>query len=389
MKRPVVIATFLLSMASTVSAQSTVTLYGVVDVGVLSQTKTSGNNDPKGNQTSNETGMASGQQSGSRWGLKGVEDLGNGFSANFVYESSVSVNTGTASGFTRQSTLGLTSKSWGAIDLGRRLSPGTLAFDGVDPFGHGYGTASLNSSMGATFSRLSNMLMYTSPSMNGFIGSVGYSFDADAKSIKGAPHSSGYSDVSDQYGSTTKTRAFNLGLRYADGPIVIGFVYAQYMPAAWKTGNAIAVADAPTAKQWNLGGTYDFKVVKVHAAYGQNIDGIIEGTSVLSSFTDGGDTDSAGGILFKSGARTSSWMLGFSAPVGADNKVFFTWQQMMPGGTFRNTAYASTQNVGSLGYTYNMSKRTNLYAYFSSMVNSGMLAGAKSNSLGVGVRHLF
>lgn len=389
MKKYVFIATFLLSTASTVSAQSTVTLYGVVDVGVLSQTVTSGDNDLKGNQTSNQTGMASGQQSGSRWGLKGVEDLGNGFSANFVYESSVSVNSGASSSFTRQSTLGLTSKFWGAIDLGRRLSPGTLAFDGIDPFGNSFGTAALNSSMGATFSRISNMIMYTSPSMNGFIGSIGYSFDADAKSIKGAPNSSGYSDKFEQYGSTTKTRAFNLGLRYADGPIVVGVTYAQYMPAAWKTGNALVVADAPTPKQWNLGGTYDFKVIKVHAAYGQNIDGIIEGTSVLSSFTDGGDTDSGGGILFKSGARTSSWMLGLSAPVGSDNKVFITWQQMMPGGTFRNSAYVTTQNVGSLGYTYSLSKRTNLYAYFSSMVNSGMLAGAKSNSLGVGVRHLF
>jgi predicted porin len=333
--------------------------------------------------------MASGQQSGSRWGLKGVEDLGNGLSANFVYEAAVVVNNGTSSDFTRQSTLGLVSKSWGALDLGRRTTPGTLAFDGIDPFGNNYGTASLNSSLGATFSRLSNMIMYTSPLINGFTGSIGYSFDASAKSITGAPTSAGYTGTFPKYGSTTKTRAFNLGLRYASGPLVLGALYAQYMPAAWKTGNSPAVANAPTPKQWSLGGTYDFKVVKVHAAYGQNIQGIIEGTSVLSSFTDGGDTDSKGGVLFASGARASSWMLGLSAPAGTEGKVFLSWQQMMPGGSFKNSNFVNTQNVGSIGYTYSMSKRTNLYAYYSYMNNTSMSAGSKASSLGVGVRHLF
>lgn len=389
MKKYVLLGSFMTVLAGTVSAQTSVTLYGVVDVGVLTQTLTSGNNDPKGNQTSNQTGMASGQQSGSRWGLKGVEDLGNGLSANFVYESAVTVNTGSSSGFTRQSTLGLESKVWGKLDLGRRLSPGTLAFDGIDPFANSFGTASLNSSLGATFSRISNMMMYTSPLLNGFTASIGYSFDADAKSIKGAPTSAGYTGTFEKYGSTTKTRAFNLGLRYAKGPLVLGALYAQYMPAAWKTGNSPAVANAPTPKQWSLGGTYDFKVVKAHAAYGQNIQGIVEGTSVNSSFTDGGDTDSGGGILFASGARASSWMLGLSAPAGAEGKVFLSWQQMMPGGSFKNSNFVNTQNVGSIGYTYSMSKRTNLYAYYSYMNNSAMLAGSKASSLGVGVRHLF
>lgn len=387
MKKHILLSAFTLGLAATASAQSSVTLYGVVDVGVLSQTLKGGNNDPKG--ASNNTGVASGQQSGSRLGFKGVEDLGNGYSANFVFEQAVNVGNGAAAGYTRQSTLGLTSKTLGALDFGRRLTPGTLGFDGIDPFNNSFGTASLNASMGATNGRLSNMIMYTTPFINGFIASVGYSFDAQTRSIIGAPTSAKYSDVDDKFGSTTTTRAFNLGLRYADGPILVGFTYAQYMPAAWKTGNSPAVADAPTPKQWNIGGTYDFKVVKVHAAYGQNIGGIIEGLNVLSSFTDGGDGDSQGGVLFKSGARTSSWMFGLSAPINSSNKVFLSWQQMMPGGTFRNSSNKTTQNVGSLGYTYSMSKRTNLYAYISSMVNVNMLAGSKSNSLGVGVRHLF
>jgi predicted porin len=82
-------------------------------------------------------------------------------------------------------------------------------------------------------------------------------------------------------------------------------------------------------------------------------------------------------------------MLGLSAPVGAAGRVFLSWQQMMAGGSYKTLANTSTQNVGSIGYTYSLSKRTNLYAYYSYMSNIAMLSGAQSNSLGVGVRHLF
>lgn len=387
MKKTLLAAALLAGFAGAASAQSSVTLYGVVDVGVLSQTIRTGDNDPKGNQTSNQTGMASGQQSGSRWGLKGVEDLGNGLSANFVYESAVDVSSGSSSGFTRQSTLGFTSKSWGSVDLGRRTTPGTVAFAGIDPFAAGFGTSALDSSMGAQFMRYSNMIMYSTPVISGFSGGIGYSFDSGA-TVVGAPTSATYTGAFPKFGSTTKTRALGIGLRYANGPLLIAGTYDQYMPAAWKTGNAADLANQTNVKQWNLGATYDFKVVKAHVAYGQNIDGIIEGTSVGSNF-DGGDTNSKGGVLFAKGGRTSSWMAGLSAPVGASGSVFLSWQQMAAGGDFKSSAQTATQNVGSIGYTYSLSKRTNLYAYYSYMSNAVMLSGAQSNSLGVGVRHLF
>lgn len=399
MKKTLLAAALLAGFAGAASAQSSVTLYGVVDVGVLSQTLKSGDSDPTGNRTQNQTGMASGQQSGSRWGLKGVEDLGNGLSANFVYESGVSTNDGSSTNFTRQSTLGLVSKSWGALDLGRRTSPGTVAFAGIDPFANGFGTAALDSSMGMTFARYSNMIMYSTPNIKGFSGSAGYSFDTGSK-VVGAPNSADYTGTFPKYGSTTKTRAFGLGLRYAGGPLVVAGTLDIIMPAAWKTGNATAVQGVGNLTSWNLGGTYDFKVVKVHAGYGQNIGGLAEGTTTVNSFQSGGDTNSQGGYAFKSGARTSGWMIGLSAPVGASGSVFLSWQQMMAGGSFRNytgtingvknvAISSATQNVGSIGYTYSMSKRTNLYAYYSYMSNAGMVTGAQSSSLGVGVRHLF
>ena len=392
MKKTLLAAALLAGFAGAASAQSSVTLYGVVDVGVLSQTLKTGDNDKLGSRSSNQTGMASGQQAGSRWGLKGVEDLGNGLSANFVYESAVNVGDGSSSGFTRQSTLGIVSKSWGALDLGRRTTPGTAAFAGIDPFGNGFGTAAIDSSMGMAFARYSNMIMYSTPNIKGFSGNIGYSFDTGG-TILGAPIANtpvtGYSDQFEKYGNTTKTRAFGLGLRYGSGPLVVAGTLDILMPAAWKTGNAVTQKNVGNLTNWTLGGTYDFKVVKAHAAYGQNIGGIAEGTSTLNSVQSGGDTNSAGGFLFKQGVRTSSWMLGLSAPVGAAGRVFLSWQQMMAGGSFKTLANTDTQNVGSIGYTYSLSKRTNLYAYYSYMSNIGMLSGAQSNSLGVGVRHLF
>jgi predicted porin len=394
MKKTLLAAALLAGFAGAASAQSSVTLYGVVDVGVLSQTLKTGDNDRLGNRTSNQTGVASGQQSTSRWGLKGVEDLGNGLSANFVYEAAVNVGNGTSGdGFQRQSTLGVVSKSWGSFDIGRRSTPGSVAFAGIDPFNTGFGTADIQSSMGMAFARQSNMIMYSTPNISGFSGGISYSFDTGV-AVAGAPVSSEYNNTFEKYGSTTKTRAFGLGLRYGNGPLLLAGTFDVIMPASWKQGSALGSSplgdqNATNVKQWNLGATYDFKVVKAHAAYGQNIDGLLEGSNVINNFATGGDTNSNGAYLFAPGARTTSWMAGLSAPVGAAGSVFLSWQQMAAGGSFKDLANTATQNVGSIGYTYSLSKRTNLYAYYSYMSNVSMLSGSQSNSLGVGVRHLF
>lgn len=384
MKKTLLAAALIAGYAGAASAQNSVTLYGVVDVGLMYQNITP----VQGAQARNQLGMASGTQSGSRWGLKGVEDLGNGLKAMFVYESGVTVETGASTGFTRASFLGLESASWGTVKLGRDTSSGTDMVSGIDPFAAGFSTAALDSTMGTAFIRYSNMLKYTSPSFSGFQGSIGYTFgdqgnNAFALNTAGVP--TAYN--SSAFGTTNKNRAVTLGLRYANGPILVAGAYDQIMMA----GNATATVPAPNAnpKAWLLGGTYDFKVAKLHAAYGQTIDGIIDGSAAFANAgTPAGNTNSNGGILAVSGARSQSWMIGASAPVGAAGKVFASWQQQIPGGSF-DTAGAATANVGSIGYTYNLSKRTNLYAFYSYTSNYLMVEGAKSNIIGVGARHLF
>jgi len=378
MKKTLLAAALLAGFAGAASAQSSVTLYGVVDIGLNYQSIKPGAAAPN-TTTKSQFGMASGQQAGSRWGLRGVEDLGNGLSANFVYESAITSTTGASTGFTRQSTLGLVSKSWGAVDLGRRTAPSTQAFSGIDPFAAGYGTAATTTTIGTNFYRLSNMVMYTTPSMSGFTGSIGYSFDTGL-TISGTPTPAGVA----AYGTGYKTRATSLGLRYANGPILLAGTFDSFQAPASRT----AVPAAKTVNMWALGGTYDFKVVKIHAAYSQSIDGLLNNLSTINSVATGGDTNSPSALQFRPGARTNSWMVGLSAPVGAAGRVFGSVQQKIAGGNLKQLNTGNELSA-SVGYTYAMSKRTNVYAYYSYVNNAAMVSSASINTIGLGLRHLF
>lgn len=358
-------------------AQSSVSLYGVVDLGFAYQRNKTGTSQEvfkKPNTIYSQFGLASGQEAASRWGLKGVEDLGNGLKANFVYESGIDATNGTASGFTRQSTLGLTQNGIGSIDLGRRLSPGSIAFVGIDPFNTSYGLASLDSSMGATNIRYSNMVALATDDFNGFKFMAGYSSETGLKAVN--------SPVKPEaFGTSNKFRAVSLAARYSSGPVLLSALFDTYLSPSGENSSSV--------KQWNIGGVYDFKVVKVHAAFGQNIDGRVSGTNTLGNVeTTGGDTNTRGAILFAPGARTNQWMVGLSAPIGAQGKLFGSVQQMRPGGDFIQGSRTS-QTTSSVGYSYQFSKRTDAYIYYSYMNAPDMHAGGNAQTLGTGIRHVF
>lgn len=364
-------------------AESSVTLYGVIDIGFNYESYKLGNDPNIFNNPSSsygQFGMAAGQQTGSRWGLKGVEDLGNGISANFVLEQSVIANTGAESSSKPQSTIGLSSASFGAIDFGRRAAPSTYALYGVDPFGNAFGQATLDSSIGTAFMRLSNMIMYRSPSFSGWSAAAGYSFNTGLSNYFGSTKQS-----SGSFGTSNKFRALSTGLRYAKGSLLVGASFDVFFPNTDLQGEP----DYTTVKTWNIGGTYDFEVIKLHAAYGQNIDGIADGSNVLANAgTSGGVTNTQGGMFFRPGARTQSWMLGLTLPIFGSGSVFTSLQQMIPGGTF-DQSKTNTMTVASIGYTYGLSERTNLYLYYSYMDQSAMLSGTSSQALGLGIRHFF
>ena len=92
--------------------------------------------------------------------------------------------------------------------------------------------------------------------------------------------------------------------------------------------------------------------------------------------------------------KVNSYMLGFTAPIGATSKVFGSWLRAQGAGDTiaANSAIgitAAAMNVYSIGYQYDFTKRTNLYAYASQVQNYAMVDQLKSTVLGVGMRHQF
>jgi predicted porin len=199
-------------------AQSSVTLYGLVDAGI--------------DYTNNVGGhaawqMASGFAQGSRWGLKGSEDLGGGYRALFQIENGFNVNSGTlAQGgrmFGRQAYVGLGSTRFGTVTLGRQydslvdyLAPTTANGSwGVYPFSHPLD----NDNTGNTF-RVNNTVKYASPEFAGFSFGGTYSFSNDT--------------------GFARNRQWSVGAQYEQGGLLIGAAFLNANDPGATSGGAIA-----------------------------------------------------------------------------------------------------------------------------------------------------
>ena len=356
---------------------STIVLYGLLDLGFSYQRIQAGSDSTTFAQPGRaqaQLAMASGQQSGSRWGIKGTQALSNGFQINFVLESGVDVTTGASSGFDRQSTLGIQSEQWGEWTMGRRITPATEAFAGIDPFDFSFGQSSLTSSMGSSFIRFSNLVAYTTPVMNGVSVYGGWSFDTGLRNIN-APETAG------AFGTSNKFRALSLGFRYEAARFLLAGTYDRFYSPSGKNASAVTL--------WGIGATYDQTVVKWHAAVGQNIDGLVNGTGALGDTQiDADDADTAGAVLYRPGSRTLQWMLGATIPTGPVDRLFVSIQQQRPSHDF-SQGDRSNQTAYSVGYTHGLSKSTDVYAFYSHMTSVAMFNGATSDQFGVGMRHLF
>ena len=359
--------------------QSSVTLYGLVDVGV-GYTNISAPNE----SSSSNLGATSGVSRPTVFGIRGVEALGNGNAVVFNLASQFSMGNGSVSGdsfFGQQATLGVRNDRYGQFDLGRQTNMASKLFQTIDPFSTFYGQAGMGASFGTTNNlRYSNMLLLQSSSWNGLSAGVGYSFNTG---LQGAYADSGVVvGPTTNYGTMNNPRALTLGVNYANGPLQVAATYDQVMPA-----NNVGNGDNTTPKAWVLGAAYDFKVVKASLAYGQTRGGAISGT--LPSAVSGINSDWAqGGVLYQGGYGANSYLLGLSAPIGGASRVMASVQLATPTGA-ADIASNGTQSVYSLGYEYSFSKRTTAYAYASYANNYLMLDGAKSTAVGVGMRHAF
>lgn len=334
MKKSLLALAILGAFTSIASAQTNVTIYGIVDAAIeYSKPK-------DGDSTWRMTdGNPDANKNGSRLGFKGTEDLGGGLSAIFLLENGFNVDTGalrTDGGiFSRQAYVGLQG-GFGALKLGRQYTPMHIALDTIDPFNTGF-TGNIERLFTATL-RTSNTVNY-SLSSGGFSGQVAYSFGEVA-------------------GDTSEGRQIGLGLGFANGPLNVQFAYHKA-----NAGLTAVPAIADDSKVAMLGATYDLGAAKVHAAFG---------TNKAESGATGVETQ-----------KDRNYMLGVSAPVGAGNVLASFVRR-----DDRRAAETREADQYAIGYVHNLSKRTNVYTSYA-RTNDRSAVDNDLNLFNVGLQHKF
>jgi predicted porin len=294
--KKVAVASLMLCTASAF-ADSGVTLYGVLDAGILSLTNTSGGTGylPSTVNKGTVTKMQDGGIGGSNFGFKGCEDLGSGLKANFMLQGNINVTNGSAGGpnsstpaatsmFNQYASVGL-SGNFGSVDVGRQVSPMYYAFASTDArAGKYFGSAltalvGLNSASGAFIGNNSNAafgtvyndnaIVYQSPKIGGAVfgaeyamgNSTGSALAQEALTVQFDANNglklSGlyYSGNGNGYGATATTntnRLTEVGALYSTGPYTVSFEYFQ----ARNPANSASASGSNSLNMWTVGGGY-------------------------------------------------------------------------------------------------------------------------------------
>ncbi len=381
-------------------AETAVQLYGIVDGGLQHTTTKTRQGDAV--TTKSVTGIKDNNLSGSRWGLKGSEDLGNGTSAIFKLESGFSLGTG-ASGqggrlFGRTAVIGLKGDDWGTLTVGRQTNVADEFMDSFDAFGVSLGQAGADSSFGDSLgSRMDASVKYMSPELAGFRFGLAYAGNRRHETVsrKGEKESE----------SRDASNWISTGLSYENGPFAIGASFDRF-----RVNTVSGNTDSPdgivkttySSKTWNIGASYDFEVVKLHALYGEIRGRVARGSEFEYGLIS--DVPSPTYLVMKDpGAyRQKAWAVGLSAPVSDSGKLMFSYQ----GSKVNNTAldrshrnsevqYKEKIKIFSVGYTHDLSKRTTAYASFSVGKGKSRFPGQeerynlKSTQTLIGLRHRF
>ena len=319
-------------------AQSNVTVYGIADMGVVSES---------GGASGRVLKVTSGIANGSRLGFKGSEDLGGGMTALFTMDAGILADTGaSAQGgllFGRQAFVGLAGAA-GTLRLGRQYTFIDSSLGVLDPFYLGFAGRMSNVFTAGYVSRVDNSITYASPVRGGFSGELAY----------------GAGEVP---GDAAAKRYLGAAATYADGPL--------YVRLAHQDSNTLSNTQlAGRARNTVIGAVYDFGVVKAHGAV------------ALSK--------SAAGTVTT--VDSADLMLGVTLPFGP-HRVLASYVRRDD----RRAANADASQVG-IGYTYALSKRSTLYAAYAHINNRNgaayLVGNATDNGTGnqawnLGLRHTF
>ncbi|AIO35411.1 porin [Burkholderia pseudomultivorans] len=244
MKKTIVAAATLGMFGASAHAQSSVTLYGLIDAGVT-----------YANKVATSTGhgklvkYGDGVASGSRWGIRGTEDLGGGLKALFVLESGFSSGDGTLGQggalFGRQAFVGLSKNGVGSLTFGRQYSFSTDYIGGNYTMGSqtpaGNYAYHINDLDQLTSSRINNAVKFQSANFAGLTFGAMYGF-SNSTQFAGAPTTS-------SGGTTTQgaSSAYSFGANYAQGPFGIGAAYTNIrFPGGATPAFGVSIANVNT-----------------------------------------------------------------------------------------------------------------------------------------------
>lgn len=330
--------------AAPAMAQSSTTVYGLVDLGFVRE---SGGPGGARNQK-----LTSGISAGSRLGFRGTEDLGGGLSAVYRLEMGLNSDTGTLGqggrAFGRESWVGLQG-GFGRILLGRQYTPVAFLQVETDPFNTGLAGTSANliSAGGAGGSnRMDNTVRYAVETKQGLTLDLAYAFGEKAD-------------------DASASREYGLAVGYVSGPVYVKLGHHNVNDAKGVPGKVTL-----------LGAKYDFGVATAHFNYAVN-----RGSAVF-------------GLINKD---SRDLMLGISVPYGAGR--FMASYIRKDDRTLDN----NDANQWAVGYMHNLSRRTALYASIARIHNNARAGAATgfyrvgnateqglgSRALNFGMRHAF
>ncbi len=340
--------------ASAAMAQSSVNVYGRVNTTVEHQ--------KLGNASA--TGMVT---NSSFIGFRGTEDLGNGLKAGFVLEANFNSDDGAGSdngtfNFKRNSEINL-SGGFGMLRLGS-FDPYSYSVtaDAISMFNHDTGTTA--DMLYAQAASKGNTIAYRTPNISGFDAEVQYRFGEKAKTAFSAPNLTSLAVVEDKGG-------WNLGANYANGPFGAGFGYSQEKATELTTGIS------GKQQQFALRGSYTVGDLTLGAYY-QKYKASVAGIDAKR------DTYRLA-AMYTIGASELHANLGKATKFKVDG-----------------TKVGDSATQWTLGYNYNLSKRTKVYAFYTNLNHVDAAASNpaafnlsptndsdKFRGYGVGVRHLF
>ena len=366
MKKITLAALIFGAFTATAQAQSSVTIYGMVDAGIVSE---------HGGKAGAVEKITSGVGGQSRLGFKGVEDLGNGLSTIFVLESGFKIDDGTqdtsGSLFNRQALVGLSSKEAGTVTLGRQNTPWYNTLTTVaDPFGANYaGSAKNLLPAGGSNTRTSNTLQYSTPVVAGFSGDAAYS-------------------AGEQAGDNNAGRQWGADVQYKQGPLIVRAAYSV-RNADVSTGaatTAIPAVGHGNGKNTLIAANYDFKVVKAYLAYGAD-----KGYNSSPLPTAAAYTTTALAAVGSTDSR--DLLVGATAPVGDNGTVLASYIK-------KDDRMALNRDADqyAIGYSYALSKRTSAYLMYAHIKNKNGAgytvgnnneAGSGNTAYNIGLHHVF